>query len=418
MTNTPPAPQPPSPARDIGNPFSYLRGRRANGNQQQQQQQQQGSGAQGASASANPPAGTAAPGALAGAPPQNANNHPGGSAPVPSIQLATTTSPGPISPVSTASHHHVHLPHLLHRRHSSTAPSPPSLSPHTSTHSNNSANATPQAAATPTAANPGAMAIGIPHGPSGTQGNPHRLRLVPHLESSRSLIFDPILRQLLDGQPPIRIGRFTERRSGHGGRDDDGKIAFRSKVVSRGHAEVWCEPGGKVLLRDTSSSSGTFLNHIRLSSPNVESRPYPLKDGDVIQLGVDYQGGTEEIYRCVKIRVELDRHVGGREAFNENALAQLSALAAMPAIAATVAAEAPATIASAMGDGQAPGTKKASITECSICISSVTVCQALFIAPCSHVFHYKCIRPLVEKRYPGFMCPMCRCYADLDADVD
>ncbi|KZT54838.1 SMAD/FHA domain-containing protein, partial [Calocera cornea HHB12733] len=257
------------------------------------------------------------------------------------------------------------------------------------------------------------MPIGAQHGPPGTPGNPHRLRLVPHLESSRSLIFDPILRQLLDGQPPIRIGRFTERRSTHGGRDDDGKIAFRSKVVSRGHAEVWCEPGGKgqVLLRDTSSSSGTFLNHIRLSSPNIESRPYPLKDGDVIQLGVDYQGGTEEIYRCVKIRVELDRH---------NALAQLNALAATTAAAAAAAAagDAPATIASATGDGLAPGTKKASITECSICISSVTVCQALFIAPCSHVFHYKCIRPLVEKRYPGFMCPMCRCYADLDADVD
>lgn len=69
------------------------------------------------------------------------------------------------------------------------------------------------------------------------------------------------------------------------------------------------------MLRDTASSSGTFLNHIRLSSPSVESRPFPLKDGDVIQLGVDYQGGTEEIYRCVKIRVELNRVVGGREAF-------------------------------------------------------------------------------------------------------
>jgi hypothetical protein len=27
----------------------------------------------------------------------------------------------------------------------------------------------------------------------------------------------------------------------------------------------------------------------------------------VIQLGVDYQGGTEEVYRCVKMRVELNR---------------------------------------------------------------------------------------------------------------
>ncbi|EJT99538.1 hypothetical protein DACRYDRAFT_95915 [Dacryopinax primogenitus] len=251
------------------------------------------------------------------------------------------------------------------------------------------------------------------HATPGTAGNPHRLRLVPYLENTRSLIFDPILRQLTDGQAPIRIGRFTDRRSTRGTGDDDGKIAFRSKVVSRAHAEVWCEPSGKVLLRDTQSSSGTFLNHIRLSAPSVESRPFPVKDGDVIQLGVDYQGGTEEIYRCVKIRVELDRHVGGREAFNENAIAQLNALAAAPiATVATVAS----TAAPAPTADDSP--KKPSITECSICISSVTVCQALFIAPCSHVFHYKCIRPLVEKRYPGFMCPMCRSYADLDADVD
>ena len=27
----------------------------------------------------------------------------------------------------------------------------------------------------------------------------------------------------------------------------------------------------------------------------------------MIQLGVDYQGGTEEVYRCVKMRVELNR---------------------------------------------------------------------------------------------------------------
>lgn len=61
------------------------------------------------------------------------------------------------------------------------------------------------------------------------------------------------------------------------------------------------------MIRDTRSSSGTFLNHTRLSAPNIESRPSELHDGDIVQLGVDYQGGTEEIYRCVKIRVEIGR---------------------------------------------------------------------------------------------------------------
>lgn len=49
---------------------------------------------------------------------------------------------------------------------------------------------------------------------------------------------------------------------------------------------------------------------MRLSPPGQESTPHILKDGDIIQLGVDYQGGTEEMYRCVKIKVEVGQ---GRE---------------------------------------------------------------------------------------------------------
>jgi E3 ubiquitin-protein ligase DMA1/2 len=48
----------------------------------------------------------------------------------------------------------------------------------------------------------------------------------------------------------------------------------------------------------------------------------------------------------------------------------------------------------------------------------VTVCQSLFIAPCSHVYHYKCIRPLLDMHHPGFSCPLCRTFADLEADVE
>jgi len=85
------------------------------------------------------------------------------------------------------------------------------------------------------------------------------------------------------------------------------KLAFKSKVVSRAHAEIWVEKGGKFLIKDTKSSSGTFLNHVRLSPANQESRPFQLKDGDILQLGVDYQGGAEDIYKSVKIRVEIGR---------------------------------------------------------------------------------------------------------------
>lgn len=141
-------------------------------------------------------------------------------------------------------------------------------------------------------------------------GVAHRIRLVPHLESARSLHFDPIDRDVT-AFLVHRIGRFTDRSlttaSGTLPNPDTLRIAFKSKVVSRGHAEVWCDDDGKFFIKDTKSSSGTFLNHIRLSGPGAESRAFPLKDGDILQLGVDYQGGTEEIYRCVKIKVELNR---------------------------------------------------------------------------------------------------------------
>jgi pSer/pThr/pTyr-binding forkhead associated (FHA) protein len=137
----------------------------------------------------------------------------------------------------------------------------------------------------------------------------HRIRLVPQLDSRRSLRFEAISREVKEGDPPLRIGRFTDR-SGLGlaavNALGSNKLAFKSKVVSRAHAEIWVEGNG-FYIKDTKSSSGTFLNHVRLSPANTESRPHPIKDGDVLQLGVDYQGGAEDIYKSVKIRVEVGR---------------------------------------------------------------------------------------------------------------
>ncbi|KAF8514962.1 SMAD/FHA domain-containing protein, partial [Hysterangium stoloniferum] len=239
-------------------------------------------------------------------------------------------------------------------------------------------------------------------------GPTHRIRLVPHLDSLRSLHFEAISRDVRQGDLPLRIGRFTE----HSGVNSN-KLGFRSKVVSRGHAEVWFE-SGSFYIKDTKSSSGTFLNHIRLSAPNQESRPHPIKDGDVLQLGVDYQGGTEEMYRCVKMRVELGREwQAGINAFNSNALQQLKALSSNPSAKSEkhpAAAKGASAIAST--------TARTTVTDCCICLCQVTVCQALFIAPCSHVYHYKCIRPLLQMHHPGFSCPLCRTFADLEADVE
>jgi pSer/pThr/pTyr-binding forkhead associated (FHA) protein len=66
---------------------------------------------------------------------------------------------------------------------------------------------------------------------------------------------------------------------------------------------------GYPYVKDTASSSGTFLNHTRLSQQNIASAPVKLRDGDCLQLGVEYRGGEEEVYRCVRMRIEIDRPV-------------------------------------------------------------------------------------------------------------
>lgn len=50
---------------------------------------------------------------------------------------------------------------------------------------------------------------------------------------------------------------------------------------------------------------------------------------------------------------------------------------------------------------------------------SLQPCQSLFVAPCSHVWHYKCIRPILNgPTWPNFLCPNCRAVADLEEDVE
>lgn len=45
-------------------------------------------------------------------------------------------------------------------------------------------------------------------------------------------------------------------------------------------------------------------------------------------------------------------------------------------------------------------------------------CQALFVAPCSHTWHFKCIRHFIDDSYPQFLCPNCRAHTDLSAEIE
>ncbi|KAI0526374.1 SMAD/FHA domain-containing protein [Xylaria bambusicola] len=216
-----------------------------------------------------------------------------------------------------------------------------------------------------------------------------------------SLSFTPVARTLPTGKETIKVGRYSEREN-HApvpmNAPSAAPVGFKSKVVSRRHCEFWYEKG-KWYIKDVKSSSGTFLNHIRLSAPATESKPYPINDGDIVQLGIDFKGGEEMIYRCVKMRIELNRGWQAKpNAFNMTTHKRLRDLTS------------PASTAS-------PGSSHAQ--DCSICLNAIAPCQSLFVAPCSHTWHFKCIREMLHgPSWPIFICPNCRATADLDAEID
>ncbi|KAJ2808993.1 hypothetical protein H4R20_000461 [Coemansia guatemalensis] len=236
-----------------------------------------------------------------------------------------------------------------------------------------------------------ASSTGSPQSEQQQQTHVPHIRIVPHIVDVRKDLYFEVMDRDVSESTLLKVGRFTEKVS-----QQMSRIAFKSKVVSRSHAEIWTE-GGQFYIRDTKSSSGTFLNHMRLSPPGVESRPHPLHDGDILQLGVDYQGGNQDIYKCVKIRLEINRtwQRSKENPFRRQVMANIQN---------AYHANAPAGGASDNNN------------ECCICLYQMIAFQALFLAPCSHCFHYKCVKPILFTS-TGFNCPLCRTYADLEASV-
>ncbi|KAK5104843.1 hypothetical protein LTR62_002782 [Meristemomyces frigidus] len=255
-----------------------------------------------------------------------------------------------------------------------------------------------------------------------SQPSPPTIRFLPHLDprtTHPSLNFSAMTRTLKAPQALVRVGRYSERDHANTPDPNALPIGFKSKVVSRRHCEFWYTPTDKTKSRDSTkegqwwikdvkSSSGTFLNHVRLSAAGQESRPYEVNDGDTIQLGIDFKGGEEPIFRCVKIRIECNRDwQKGPNSYNTTAHRKLLKNAGVLQQKHKQNLRDPDS-ASLNGS-----------SECSICLNTVAPCQALFVAPCSHVWHYKCVRNLIHgPNYPNFLCPNCRFMADLEADVE
>lgn len=232
---------------------------------------------------------------------------------------------------------------------------------------------------------------------SGDPEHPYSIRLTPFVDHSSTmpaLYIGAVERKAKDGTV-IKIGRYTDKKDESQLAEQVTPIVFKSKVVSRSHAEFFVSEG-KWYIRDVKSSSGTFLNSTRLAPACHESEPFAIHDGDVLQLGMDFRGGSEEIYKCIKVRLEINKSWQKKaNNFNVNALSNLRNLFA-------------AKENKTHQDNQ----------ECAICLLPVSPLQALFIAPCSHAWHYKCIRPLIIKPYPHFLCPNCRAICDLEADIE
>ncbi|KAK3048759.1 hypothetical protein LTR09_009871 [Extremus antarcticus] len=223
---------------------------------------------------------------------------------------------------------------------------------------------------------------------------------IPHIETRAnrpSLQFPAQSRTLKADDSVVHMGRYSERGSPaiSTAADSDTPIGFKSKVVSRRHCE-FSFTKGQWYVKDVGSSSGTFLNHVRLTPPGEESTPHDIRDGDVLQLGIDFKGGEEHIFRCVKMRIECNRDwQKTRNKFNTSAHNSL--------------------LNGTKGKKSSSSTK----LECSICLGPVWPTQATFYSPCGHAWHYKCISScLFGPNYPNFICPNCRSVTDLEAEPD
>ncbi|KAL2888433.1 E3 ubiquitin-protein ligase DMA2 [Ceratocystis lukuohia] len=243
----------------------------------------------------------------------------------------------------------------------------------------------PAAAAVSAAANDTAPAPATAAPGSSTDASPsshYSIRLTAYTDprsTRQSLEFSTVLRKLPTGNEVLRVGRHSERENGRAVPSNvpsAAPIGFKSKVVSRRHCEFWCDEG-KWYIKDVKSSSGTFLNHVRLSPPGQESKPWRVKDGDIIQLGIDFRGGEETMFRCVKMRVEVNRGwQNSANPFNTSAHERIRNLAKPNA--------------------------SSNSQDCTICLSRIACIKALLDGP----------------SYPLFHCPNCRATTDLEAEPE
>jgi len=87
-----------------------------------------------------------------------------------------------------------------------------------------------------------------------------------------------------------------------------GNAIFDSKVLSRSHAELWVEQVNDVptvMIRDSGSSNGTFVNGIRLSEEGQVSEATALHSGDQLDFGVDIMDDGKLLFARISCKVSI-----------------------------------------------------------------------------------------------------------------
>ncbi|KAB5592355.1 hypothetical protein CTheo_4179 [Ceratobasidium theobromae] len=90
---------------------------------------------------------------------------------------------------------------------------------------------------------------------------------------------------------PLPLGnRVVIGRSQPGDSEDGTNGLFPCQWMSRNHALLWAGPDGKVLIRDTRSSNGTWINGTRLSAKGEKSDRFTLQCHDILEFGEGQDG--------------------------------------------------------------------------------------------------------------------------------
>ena len=72
----------------------------------------------------------------------------------------------------------------------------------------------------------------------------------------------------------------------------------------------------KVLIQDSGSSNGTFINNIRLSKPGKESEPVEVFSGDIIKFGSEVEDKNKKVKQkpvVIRTTIIVDDKVDTRE---------------------------------------------------------------------------------------------------------